>query len=197
MEYVIKMGSKYIGCDSSGKYVERNSIQNATRGPMHKLQNVINNCIAPSKRNKCRVVEVNETMVKPVVAHKVQAGVSAKSLVDGLMHKLKAIDVSDFNQEKSTLNQKLSLIDQEITDIQHYIEFNRLNAAKGYQAYKLLQEKLLERRVIKDDLAKFQVLASAKLSDVFDGTLDSNIKALDNKTYTPRVLVELFQEDEK
>ena len=32
MDYVIKCGANYIGCDSNGKYIEYNGIANATKG---------------------------------------------------------------------------------------------------------------------------------------------------------------------
>lgn len=113
-------------------------------------------------------------------------------MFDDVISKFKTLDVTSFTKEQGELSQRLSQIDQEITDIQHYIEFNKLNAAEGYKAYKLLQDKLLVRRGIKDDMIKFQVLTSAKVSDIFDGTLDKSLDALSNRTYTPRVLKELF-----
>ena len=86
----------------------------------------------------------------------------------------------------------MSQIDQEITDIQHYIEFNKFDAAQGYMAYKLLHDKLIKRRAIKDDMAKFQMLCDSKLSDIFDGTFDNKLEELNKRTYHPRVLKELF-----
>lgn len=197
MEYVIKCGKNYIGYDSGGKYTEVTNITQAAKGPMHKMQNFVNNCIGPTMRSKCKVVEVTAAVVKetekPIVAH-VSAPVSVKSAVDNIVIELKKIDASIFDAEKDILNKKLSKIDQEITDIQHYIEFNKLNAAEGYKAFKLLQDKLLERRVIKDDFSKFQVLSDSKISDIFNGNLDKSLEALENRTYTPRVLKELFEE---
>ena len=196
MEYVIKCGKNYIGYDSCGKYTEVTSITQASKGPMHKMQNFINNCIGPSMRSKCKVVEATAVVkeaAKPVVSH-VATTSSVQSVVDNIITELKKIDASVFDAEKDILNKKLSKIDQEITDIQHYIEFNRLNAAEGYKAFKLLQDKLLERRVIKDDFSKFQVLSDSKISDIFNGNLDKSLSALDKRTYTPRVLKELFEE---
>ena len=193
MEYVIKCGANYIGCDSNGKYVEYNGIANATRGPMHKMQNVINNCIAPNKRGKCKVVEYKQASITPVV--KVHKPTSSSSRFDSVVEQLRKIDLTGFDEEHTHLSEKLSKIDQEITDIHHYIEFNKLNAAEGYKAFKLLQDKLLERRVIKDDMSKFQMLSTTKVADIFNGTFDKNIEALSNRTYTPRILKELFEEE--
>lgn len=49
--------------------------------------------------------------------------------------------------KKQLLNQQ-SILDQKVSDIQHYIESRNLNAVEGYKAYKLLQDTLRERRVV-------------------------------------------------
>jgi len=197
MNYVIKIGQNYIGyCNC--KYVEVADINMAIKGPMHKLSNLVKNCVAPDMRKKCNIVPedtVKLTPVVPAVQHTVTVNnQNDKSFFDDVVTKIKALNITGFDKEHSELSQRLSQIDQEITDVYHYIEFNNLNAADGYKAYKLLQEKLLKRRLIKDEFAKFHVLASSKVSDIFDGTLDKSLNDLANKTYTPRVLKELFVE---
>lgn len=190
MDYIIQSKKQYISCGTDGKYVETPDIEQAVKGPMHKLQNIINNCISPNKRRHCKIVEfhVNKNVVAPLPVNQIVA----PSRFDHIVSQLKSIDFTGLDGEQNTLSQQLSFIDQEISDIQHYIEFNRLNAAQGYKAFKLLQDKLLERRAIKNDFAKFQMLTDAKMSDVFDGTLDKKLTTLNEKTYTPRVLKELF-----
>lgn len=193
MEYVIKCGKNYIGCGNGGKYTEVPSITQATRGPMHKLQNFVNNCVGPTLRSKCKVVELSE-VPKPVVS-KVATVAPVQSIADNIVAELKKIDVSAFEKEGGYLNEQLSKVDKEISDIMHYIEFNQLNAAEGYKAYRLLREKRIERRAIKDDFEKFQVVSSAKISDIFNGTLEKKLNETMNRTYTPRVLTELFEEE--
>lgn len=193
MDYVIKIGNSFIGC-VNGKYTEVDNVHLAIKGPMHKLTNLVKNCVAPDKRKKCNIVaESNEIQNSYKTVAKV-TNIVANSTFDEVIAKFKTIDASGFAQEHSELSQRLSQIDQEITDIQHYIEFHKLNAAEGYKVYKLLQDKLLIRRGIKDDMAKFQILNNAKVSDIFDGTLEKNLEVLANRTYTPRVLKELFVE---
>lgn len=193
MEYVIKIGKNYIGYDAEGRYGEVDSINKAIRGELHRLSNIVNNSISPSKRSQCKVVSFTSIKHEPVVeVPKHVAEVHAESMFDSIFADLKKIDLTSFHKEQSELSKKMSKVDQEVADIQHYIEFNRLNAAEGYMAFKMLQDKLLERRVIKDDLAKFQMLSSAKVSDIYDGTLEKHIEALESRTYTPRVLTHLF-----
>lgn len=195
MDYVIKVGKNYIGLDGVGRFTEVSSINKAVKAPLHKVNNILNNCVAPTLRSKCKVVDASSIAVSaPKVIKEASTNTVTEntSLFDEVVTKLQEINGSGFSEKHSTLSQKLSLIDQEISDIQHYIEFNKLNAAEGYKAFKMLQDKLLQRRVIKNDMVKFQVLSSAKISDIFDGTLDKNLKEVTNKTYRPRVLPELF-----
>ena len=192
MEYVITIGKNYIGYDKGGRMVEVNDVNLALKAPMHKLTNFINNCISPDLRKKCKVVDVDSIGTKHVAIPTIKSESSEQKLFDDIFTKLKSLGSANFQKEHDELSQQLSKIDQEVCDIQHYIEFNRLNAAEGYKAYKLLQDKLLERRVIKDNQSKFQMLASAKVSDIFDGTLEKNLSELSHRTYTPRVLKELF-----
>lgn len=193
MDYVIKIGKNYIGYDAEGRYGEVDSISKALKGELHRLSNIVNNSISPNKRSKCKVVAFTSIKPEPTVeAPKHIAEVHDGSLFDSIFEDLKKIDLISFHKEQSELSKKMSRVDQEVADIQHYIEFNRLNAAEGYKAFKMLQDKLLERRVIKDDLAKFQILSSAKVSDIYDGTLESRIDEFYSRDYTPRVLKELF-----
>ena len=197
MDYVIKIGRNFIGLDSGGRYTEVTNYSKAIRGDMHKLSNIINNSISPNKRSKCKIVLASSVKVVPVPTPKpLTVTKPVDSLFDSVFESLKKVDTTDFNREQGILSQKLSAIDQEICDIQHYIEFNKLNAAEGYKAFKMLQDKLLERRVIKNDFAKFQMLNDAKVSEIFDGTLDSKLSAMEKKKYTPRVLKELFERND-
>lgn len=86
------------------------------------------------------------------------------------------------------LNSKLSEVNQEIRDIEHYIEFNKLNACGGYAAYKMLYDALQRRREIKDN-----IIAAKAIYDSCDiNAIISRIGQLNNRTYTPRQLPELF-----
>ena len=86
----------------------------------------------------------------------------------------------------------LSQVDQEICDIQHYIEFFTLDAAKGYKAYRMLKERLNRRRQIKDEMAKINYFLAGTASDFASGKVTQQIKAMEQRIYTPRVLEELF-----
>ena len=53
----------------------------------------------------------------------------------------------NLNKFKTETNQQLSRADKKRTDMEHFIEFNDLNAAEGYKTYKILQKILQKRRI--------------------------------------------------
>ncbi len=198
MDYIIQIGKNFVCIDNGGRYTECSDINKALHVPIHKANNIINNCISPDKRKKCKILNMSSVQTKPIQIPKpinktVEATPEHKSLFDVVMTSFRSIDITGFDKESGELAQKLSHVDQEISDIEHYIEFNKLNAADGYKAYKMLQDKRIERRVIKDDFLKFKILSEANVSDIFNGTLEEKLRELDNRTYTPRVLNELFK----
>jgi len=91
------------------------------------------------------------------------------------------------------LSNKLSLLDKEIVDIIHYIEFNELFEKEGFAAYKLLHNKTKERRVVKNEKYDIEFILN-----VIDGKKDfEDCKTHFNRNtappYIPRALPELFQ----
>lgn len=87
------------------------------------------------------------------------------------------------------LNSELSRLNEEITDIEHYIEFSKLNVSDAYRAYKMLRDTLQERRCIKDNIRvvkeMYECCNVKKLSEIR--------KELDNRVYIPRRLNGLFE----
>lgn len=91
------------------------------------------------------------------------------------------------------LNIDLNIASREMVDILHYIEFTKFNAANGYKALALLQQKLLARRAIKDKIeirAEIDKLASG-LSNLDE--LEKTIQ-LDNRNYVPRINAKIFRD---
>lgn len=83
-----------------------------------------------------------------------------------------------------TYSTSLSDIDKEINDIYHYIEFSNLDAYRGWKAYKMLKDKLNERRKIKDNLSS---------ATRFSQTIKAKSLKINNehktKKYTPKKVV--------
>jgi hypothetical protein len=104
--------------------------------------------------------------------------------------------VAKLNVRHQELAEQQSKFDGQVSDIVHYIEFNtgKLNACDGYKAYKLLQDTLLERRKVKDELQIIQVVRDRM--NVEDMTnVEQKIKELEGRTYKPRELTYLFEKE--
>lgn len=99
---------------------------------------------------------------------------------------------NDATKRKEELCKQLSDIDKELSDINHYIEFCNLNAAQGYKAYKMVKERRIKRRIIKNELVIVNVILEKKISDSMTEEIEKAIRNLDKRTYTPRILSELF-----
>lgn len=113
----------------------------------------------------------------------------------------------NIKNEWKGLHNRLSIADKKISDIEHFIEFNNLNAANGYKAYKLLKEVLEERREVKNQIEELRptldFINGTHLTDTKKKTiLYSNIEkkyninsnSAENKKYNVRVLTDIFGE---
>lgn len=96
--------------------------------------------------------------------------------------------VTSLQRRRSSLYERLSVKDKEKEDICHFIEFNELDACKGFKIYKMLHEKLNERRKIKNELQQIDVLLKFLTPE-----LCSAVDRLNCKKYFPKALPELFE----
>jgi hypothetical protein len=106
--------------------------------------------------------------------------ITMKSNVDGLKNRL------------LELNNQLDIISKEQTDYEHYIEFNRLSASEGYCAYKSFHDLRVQRRNVKDEIAKINTILEVFKNDVDFNRLESQLRRIDAQLYSPRVRFELF-----
>ena len=113
----------------------------------------------------------------------------------------KISDISDFirilEMKRDYLNSMLSVVDQEIVDIEHAAEFYTLNASKGYKLYKMLHDCRVRRREYKNELQKITYILNVYPSHQKLIDLDKQIAGIEERKYKPRVLKELFQEEIK
>lgn len=96
---------------------------------------------------------------------------------------------------RENLNTMLSVTDQEICDIEHYIELNNPNDVQMLKAAKLLQDKRRRRREIKDEMDRIELLKSTFLDEEFKIKVHQSMEYLQKmkcRKYTPRKLTELF-----
>lgn len=102
--------------------------------------------------------------------------------------------VAKLNVTRTTLLEQLSKYDRQRSDVEHYIELNtgKLNACEGYKAFKLLQDVLLKRRKVKDELQIVQVALDRISAPDELAAIDTKIKELETRQYTPREFKHLF-----
>ena len=144
-------------------------------------------------KTKAHIVEQPKPVEVPQEVKEEQSDVS-KHIVDILSDA-----VSKLNDRYTVLSNELSKYDRQCSDIEHYIEFNagKLNACEGYKAYKLLQDVLVERRKIKDELLVLKVVKDKMNIPDDVGDINTRITTLSERHYEPRELKWLFEPKEK
>ena len=102
--------------------------------------------------------------------------------------------VAKLNCRHLELTEELSKYDRQRTDVEHYIELNtgKLNACDGYKAYKMLQDVLTQRRKVKDELQVIQIALDKIVSPDDLAQIDTKVKELESRKYTPREFKHLF-----
>ena len=100
--------------------------------------------------------------------------------------------ISDLETKKKQVAEKLQIVQMKIVDVEHYIEFNNLNAAEGWGCYKMLQDLLKERRKYKDTLMIIGIIEDSNLDVKSFTSLCKRIEGLKHRSYAPRALPELF-----
>lgn len=211
IKYVITDGrGTWIHKDAVGRFVPTTNIILAERfGNRAKAQNILQSSINKNIRKRYHVEETVENNASPA------PGLSIKLEIKPKVKEAKRIaetaveenhveswrtdigtmlnTIHSAEERKNDLFAKLSDIDKEITDIQHYIELSEhLNAYEGWLAYSMLRQRLRQRRKIKDELTILQQLGDSKVSFSDIDKLIQKIDGLSARQYEPRVLKELF-----
>lgn len=100
------------------------------------------------------------------------------------------------------LREEQSKVDLAISDVEHFVEISsNLNAAEGYNTYKMLRSLLRRRREIKDTISELRPLInSARPNDILkykDNTLrevqeQAKINSSEDRHYNTRILTKIF-----
>ena len=99
--------------------------------------------------------------------------------------------ISIFINGRGIIKEKIARLDN-YPNIKHYIEFCNLNAAQGYKAYKMIKDRRIIRRSIKNELDVLNIILGKKISETATDEIQKAISGMDKRTYEPRVLNELF-----
>lgn len=198
-EYIITDGSRFIYRNYSGKYVPAPSEAMADIFSKKQADAIFNNSLPkalksvfhvekydkpPDQVKQVTKEELDKNTEKVMISENVQRWLDKISELNGLR--------DDATKRKEELCKQLSDVDKELSDLNHYIEFCNLNAAQGYKAYRMVKERRIRRRSIKNELVVVDAILEKKLSDSITEEIEKIIHSLDERTYTPRILNELF-----
>ena len=199
-KYVITNGDYYIRKDDkTNKYVPVHSLKYALQfdGEMQ-AKAILKNSISKSVKQGYFVqtlefastITVNQDKQRELCAKEVQ-----QANVADFADKVKDIAkvLSHAQTRKTELLSKLSDIDKQVVDIEHYIEFGKFNACQGFMAFKMLQNALRQRREYKNEIEMLSQVEECRLNVTAIATFASKISGIENKVYNPRVLSELFE----
>lgn len=197
--YVITDGTRWIMKDRNGNYVPTSFESFADIFSKKQAENIYKSSLTKALRGVFHVEKTSEEVpaqVKPVTDKEIKdtEKVFVSENIQRWLDKISDLNglASDALHRKEKLNQQLSNIDKEICDVLHYIEFCNLNAAQGYKAYKMIKERRIIRRSIKNELNVLNIILSKKISETATDEINKCVAGMDKRTYEPRVLKELF-----
>ncbi len=198
-QYVLTDGDRFIFRNHKGKYVPVSGELMADKYTKKQAVSIMEHSLSKPLKAKFRLErydkppegmervvkdDLEQNTEKVMVADNIQRWIDKLNDLNGL--------IKEANDRKCVLEKDLSKVDMEIQDCLHYIEFMKLNAAQGYQAYKLLKERRVRRRSIKNELQVLDIILEKNFNDSFMDDIKKQISGMDHRLYRPRVLQELF-----
>lgn len=198
-EYIITDGSRFIYRNYSGKFVPTSSEAMADIFSKKQADAIFTNSLPKALKSVFHVEKYDKppNQVKQVTKEEIDKNTEKVTISENIQRWLDKVSElnglrNDATKRKEELSKQLSDVDKELSDINHYIEFCSLNAAQGYKAYKMVKDRRIKRRSIKNELVVVDAILEKKISDSITEEIEKVIHSLDERTYTPRILNELF-----
>lgn len=198
-QYIITDGSRFIYRNHFGKFVPTSGETMADLFTKKQAENIFQNSLPKALRTIFRVekygsspqnvkqvsrIDLMNNTEKVMVTENIRIWLDRISNMNGL--------VADAIKRKEALEKQLQNLEDERLDIEHYIEFQKLNAAQGYKASKELKDCRVKRRSVKNELAVIDIILNHKMSEIVGNEVCKKIEELDKRTYKPRVRTDLF-----
>lgn len=95
---------------------------------------------------------------------------------------------------KQKLVEDLSKVEAELCDCEHACEMLECDFEHGFALYKMIRERRLRRRYIKNELWKANVILNMSPEELLAEDIDSVLKRPETQEYRPRILKELFSQ---
>ena len=198
-QYVITDGTRWIMRDRKGKYIPTSCEALADVYSNKQANSIFQNQLSKALKLCFHLQKIDEppTLVKQITQKEVQENTENVLVAENIQYWVNKVNglnglASEALHRKDELLSQLSKVDQELSDINHYIEFCNLNAAQGYKAYKMIKERRIKRRSIKNELEVLSIILGKKISDTASDEIQKAIAGMDKRTYKPRVMTELF-----
>ena len=198
-QYVITDGTRWIMRDKHGKYVPTSCEALADVFSNKQATGIFQSNLSKALKSVFRVQKIDEPskLIKQISQETAQENTERVSTAENIQRWIDKIDglnglATEALHRKDELVQQLSKVDQELSDVNHYIEFCNLNAAQGYKAYKMIKDRRIKRISIKNELQVVDIILSKKISETATDEIKKAIAGMDQRTYEPRVLNELF-----
>ena len=198
-QYVITDGTRWIMRDKHGRYVPTSCEALADVFSNKQATGIFQSNLSKALKSVFRVQKIDEPskLIKQISQETARKNTERVSTDENIKRWIDKIDglnglATEALHRKDELVQQLSKVDQELSDVNHYIEFCNLNAAQGYKAYKMIKDRRIKRRSIKNELQVVDIILSKKISETATDEIQKAIAGMDQRTYEPRVLNELF-----
>lgn len=198
-QYVITDGSRWIMKDKNGKFVPTSCEPLADVFGNKEVNSVYQNNLPKALKSVFHIEKIDKPpkLVKQITHAEVQENTETVSVAENIQYWVEKISglnglVAEALHRKEELINQLSQVDKELSDINHYIEFVNLNAAQGYKAYKMIKERRIKRRSIKNELEILSIILGKKISDSVTDEIQTAVSGMDGRRYEPRVMNELF-----
>lgn len=198
-QYVITDGTRWIMRDRKGKYVPTSCEALADVYSNKQANSIFQNQLSKALKSCFHLQKIDEVpaLVKQITQKEIKENTENVLVAENIKYWFDKVNglnglASEALHRKDELLSQLSKVDQELSDINHYIEFCNLNAAQGYKAYKMIKDRRIIRRSIKNELDVLNIILSKKISETATDEIQKAISGMDKRKYEPRVLNELF-----
>lgn len=198
-QYVITDGTRWIMRDRKGKYVPTSCKALADTFGNKEANSILQNNLSKALKSCFHLQKIDKPpeLIKQITQEKVNENTETPSSSENIQYWVDKVNglnglASEALHRKNELLGQLSKVDQELSDINHYIEFCNLNAAQGYKAYRMIKDRRIIRRSIKNELDVLNIILGKKISETATDEIQKAISGMDKRTYEPRVLNELF-----
>ena len=222
LEYYITNGKQFVKQNINGKYTLTTNIFIADSwNTATKAKSVLHNSIPPGMRfdlyvmeMKDGIVETKETISKKHIAdcrkkvteekkdsyklskYSFEEDIEVQKMIQGFENVKDILNKYANNYVHKKLEEKTMTMNLIVEDIKHYHGKKALNAIDGFKLNRLEDKAIVKRISVKNQLEISKIINKhyASIIQQIEDICDT-IDELRNQKYTPRILVDLFEND--